>query len=203
MNQMQHDFVGGPVAQDFGDVLGTPFKVFLSNGVQTKVDDAGKVMTEIDDLPGLIVSVVQERALHPRKLSGYDLKFFRTALCKRSNEIAETLDLTPEHYSRCETGSKTLSSSTEKFYRMYSFLEAGCKHKLLHETPPAELNPEEAKEAIEAFKKVFLDMKIQHIYSVGEELEFRFIRRSRANQCCEPSGDDDGKWRNEDKLKAA
>lgn len=203
MNQMQHDFVGGPVAQDFGEVLGAPFKVFLSNGVLTKFKK-GKAMTEIDDLPGLIVSVVQSRALHPRKLSGEDLKFFRTALCKRSNEIAEALDLTPEHYSRCETGTKTLSSSTEKFYRMYSFLEAGCKDKALQDAPPVECNSEQAKEALDAFRQVFLNMKIHHIYPVGEELEFHFIRRARrASECCPASGDDDGKWQKESKPEAA
>jgi DNA-binding transcriptional regulator YiaG len=201
MNQMQHDFVGSPVAQDFAEVLGTPFKVFLSNGFVERPNSAGKVMVEIDDLKGLILAVVRSRALHPRKLSGDDLKFFRASLCMRSNEVAEALDLTPEHYSRCETGTKTLSSSAEKLYRMYAFLQASCQDRSIHDDPPAPTTPEQAMEAMEAFRKVFFDMKIQHVYSVEVELELHFVRR--ANECCPADGDDDGKWRNEIRPIAA
>jgi DNA-binding transcriptional regulator YiaG len=202
MNQMQHDFDAGPVAQDFGEVLGAPFKVWLANGFVETPNSAGELTVEIEDMKGLILMVVRSRALHPRKLSGDDLKFFRTSLCMRSNEIADALDVTPEHYSRCETGTKTLSSSAEKFYRMYAFLEASCKDKSLHDAPPVAATPEQAKEAMEAFRKVFFDLKIQHVYPVGEELEFHFVRRTR--ECCPANnGDDDGKWRNEDKPKAA
>jgi hypothetical protein len=84
---------------------------------------------------------------------------------------------------------------------MYSFLEAGCKNKCLHEAPPAEPKPEQAREALEAFYKVFLDMKILHIYPIGEALEFHFVRRTK--ECCPANGDDDGKWRSEIKAKAA
>jgi DNA-binding transcriptional regulator YiaG len=197
---MQHDFVPGPVAQDFGEILGTPFKVYLANGFVERPNAAGKVSVEINDLKGLILMVVRSRALHPRKLSGDDLKFFRTSLCMRSNEIANALDVTPEHYSRCETGIKTLSSSAEKFYRMYAFLEASCKDKSLRDAPPIAATPEQAKEAMDAFRKVFFDMKIQHVYPVGEDLEFHFIRRTR--ECCAADGED-GKWRNEDRPEAA
>ena len=91
---MQHDYADGPVAQDYGELLGTPFKVFLANGVVEKVDEkTGKVMTEITDLPGLIACILQARVLHPRKLSGDDLKFIRVALRLRSAEVAEILDV--------------------------------------------------------------------------------------------------------------
>jgi DNA-binding transcriptional regulator YiaG len=202
MNQMQHDFVARSVAQDFGEVLGAPFRVYLSNGVKETANAAGKVTVEIEDLKGLILMVVQERALHPRKLSGDDLKFFRTSLCMRSNEVADALDLTPEHYSRCETGIKTLSSSTEKLYRMYAFLQASCKDKAIHDAPPVPVTSEQADEAMDAFRTVFLGLKIEHIYAVGEELEFHFIRRvRRTSECC--AGDDEGKWRNESRPEAA
>ena len=133
---MQHDYADSPVAQDYGELIGVPFKVFLTNGVVEKVDEkTGKVMTEITDLPGLITCILQTRVLHPRKLSGDDLKFIRVALRLRSAEVADILDVSPEHYSRCETGTKTLSTSTEKFYRMRVFLQAVCKDKAIQEIP--------------------------------------------------------------------
>ncbi len=215
MNKLQQDLSGGPVAQDYGTVLGTPFKVFLSNGVETKPDKkTGKMKTEIKDLPGLIASVVQSRVLHPRKLSGDDLKYIRSALGMRSNAIAEILEITPEHYSRCETGVKTLSSSVEKFYRMYAFLQAACKNKALHDCmkesdqesfeAPTPEEAEEAEEAIVAFRSVFIDMKIETFHNAGEELVFSFIRRPRRASSQRSDRGKDGKWKRQPpKLKAA
>lgn len=201
MNQMQHDFAGSPVAhQDYGPLLGTPFKVYLSNGVDEQVDpESGGLVTEITDLPGLIAAIVQTRVLHPRKLSGDDLRYIRSALCFKSNRVASALDLTPEHYSRCETGTKTMSSEKEKFYRMSVFLAAFLKdkgvlekfsqEKLLDDSlKPA--SPEKAQKALDAFKKIFFDMKLESVYPAGERLELAF---SRCEECPQ-SGDDDGKW---------
>ncbi len=201
---MQHDYADGPVAQDYGELLGTPFKVFLANGVVEKVDEkTGKVMTEITDLPGLIACILQARVLHPRKLSGDDLKFIRVALRLRSAEVAEILDVSPEHYSRCETGTKTFSTSSEKFYRMRVFLQASCKDKAVQEAVEkmekenAEIDPEEMKEAFAAFQSVFFDMKIENIFAVGKDLAFSFIRERRDINPRRDRGGDDGKWRKE------
>jgi DNA-binding transcriptional regulator YiaG len=199
----QHDYADGPVAQDYGELIGVPFKVFLSNGVVEKVDEkTGKVMTEITDLPGLIACILQARVLHPRKLSGDELKFIRVALRLKSAEVAEDiLDVSPEHYSRCETGTKTLSTSTEKFYRMRVFLQAGCKHKAVQELKEkmqkenAEIDAtEEIKEAFEAFQSVFFDMKIKNIFPVGDELAFSFVHRPVDRRPRRARGKDDGKW---------
>jgi len=203
VNQMQHDFVGSPVAQDFGKTLGTPFKVVLCNGVKSKVDKAtGKTVLEITDLPGLICSILQTRVTHPRKLSGDDLKFIRSSLGWKSNAVAELLELTPEHYSRCETGVKTLSSSVERFYRMYVFLQAARKRKALQEKAlkqkkrkPSSAEVQDATEALEAFMTVFVEMKIEYLYHAGDELEFSFIRRPRRNQKDCGKVDHIGKWR--------
>jgi hypothetical protein len=111
---MQHDCWGGgsPVAGHYyAESLGAPFKIYLTNGVETKVI-LGKTVTSIIDLPGLITAVVQSRVLHPRKLSGPDLKYIRSALCLKSKELAAALDLSPEHYSRLENGERTMSVAT-------------------------------------------------------------------------------------------
>lgn len=215
MSQMQHDLIGGPDAQDYGKALGAPFKVLLSNGVVTKPDKAGRLMTEITDLPGLIASVLKSRVQHPRKLSGDDLKYIRSALAMRSNEVAEILEVTPEHYSRCETGVKTLSSSVEKFYRMYVFLQAAYKDKALHDklsssdqgaseaSTPEEA--EEADEAMEAFRSVFVDMKLEHLHDAGDELMFSFVRRTRRTEEGRKNRGkkDDGKWKRQPEQRAA
>lgn len=202
VKQMQHDYADGPVAQDYGDLLGTPFKVFLANGVEEKLDEkTGKMMTEIIDLPGLIACVLQQRVLHPRKLSGEDLKFIRVALRMRSVDVAEALDVSPEHYSRCETGVKTLSTSSEKFFRMRVFLQAGCKNKAIQEEltkmEDEQFEPEEIREAVEAFQSVFFDMKIENIFSAGEQLEFHFERAPQRKKRGTK------KWRKEPLAKAA
>ncbi|MGJ5204368.1 hypothetical protein [Bradyrhizobium sp. HKCCYLR20261] len=207
MNQMQHDFLSGPVAQDYSGVLGAPFRVFLSGGVTTKVDEAtGKTMTSIVDLAGLFAEILRSRVLHPRKLSGEDLKFIRSTLQMRSHEVASVLELTPEHYSRCEGGTKTLSASSEKHYRMFVFLEASCRNKHVQDKLAKDLeektavDPKEAKKAVAAFRRVFVEMKIQHIYPIGEELEFCFSRRECPQcECVE----DDGTWQDEADRAAA
>src|ERR1700738_2011503 len=122
---MQHDFKdGGPVAGHyFAKSLGAPFKVYLANGVETKIDPiSGKAMTSIIDLPGLIAAVVRSRVSHPRKLAGDDLKFIRSALHLKSKGLAAALELSPEFYSRCESGHKAMSPTTEKLYRGYAYL---------------------------------------------------------------------------------
>lgn len=214
VNQMQRDFVGSPVQQDYSKILGTPFKVLLSNGVSvTSNEITKKTITEITDLPGLIAAIVCVRALHPRKLSGDDLKYIRSALGLRSNEVAKSLDMSSEHYSRCETGAKTLSSSAEKLYRMFVFLQAACKNKELQDKlaqsrksadkPAKDENPEKAKKAIAAFRKIFFEMKIENIYPVGEEIGFSFSRRESPDECCADDGDGDGKWLSEADRDAA
>jgi len=106
------------------------------------------------------------------------------------------LDLSPEHYSRCETGSKTLSTGNEKMYRMFAFLASAPPPP--DEDDKRELTAEQAsqaKDALEAFRKLFFDMKIENIYAAGSQLEFAFCRRRREERGCgDDKPDDDGKW---------
>ena len=206
MNHMQHDFVGSPVAKDYTELLGTPFKVFLSGGVTVKVNKITKrEVTEITDLPGLLAAVVKSRVMHPRKLSGDDLKYIRSALALKSSDVAKALDMSPEHYSRCENAAKALSSAAEKSYRMFVFLAASCKDKSLNEMSKEELAkeitlaPEKAKKALEAFRRVFLEMKIQNLYSADDALEFYFFRRDCPE--CEDCGEEE--WQDEAERVAA
>ena len=206
---MQHDFAGGgPVAGHYlAKSLGAPFKVYLSNGVDTTVDPvSGKTMTSITDLPGLIAAVVRSRVSHPRRLSGADLRFIRSALRLKSKGLAAALELTPEHYSRCETGQKAMSTTTEKLYRGYAFLisilnDKGVRDAVQQERKAKDIPPKDAQEALETVRKLFCDLKISPVFTVGEELSFSFSRRCPDKDM--PCGDDDAKWENEVKPPLA
>jgi len=207
---MQHDFGGdSPVAGHYlAKSLGTPFKVYLTNGVDTEVDQAtGKVMTNITDLSGLIAAIVRCRVSHPRRLSGADLRFIRSALRLKSKTLAAVLDLTPEFYSRCESGQKAMSTTTEKLYRGYAFLitflsDEGVKTAIRNERgKKKEDSLEDAQAALKSIGKLFSDLKISPVFPVGDELSFVFSRRCPDENV--PCGDDDAKWENQEKPIAA
>lgn len=205
MNQMmQHDSGGrgsSPVADHYdAKALGAPFKVYLTDGVETKLDSVtGKPVTSITDLPGLIAAVVRSRVLHPRKLSAADLRFIRSALCMKSKKLAAAVDLTAEHYSRCEAGSKTMSITTEKVYRCYVYLLSFARNRDIRDFIEKHKNeavpPEEGKKALAAFRKIFIEMKISPVFDPAEELEFIFSRRVRPEN--NPCGEDDAEWNGE------
>lgn len=217
MNQItQHDFDGGsPVAgHDYASALGAPFKVYLSSGVETVVDPkTGKSHTTVIDLPGLIAAVVRARVMHPRKLSGEDLKFIRSALCLKSKALAEIMDLSPEYYSRCESGIRTMSTTAEKVCRGYVYLMTYLRDKnvrkaleeqarALEEAEVKEVDAEEEKSALAAFQKLFCEIKINPVCDAEEELAFWFSRRRKSETS---RRENDAKWRNEleDQKKAA
>ncbi len=200
MTIAQHKKPRRPVAAEPYDakVLGAPFQVLLAEGFRKKTDPiSGKEKITIDDLGGLIAKVVQTRVLHRRKLSGADLKFIRSALCVKSGELAKILDLTPEHYSRCEAGTKVMSGATEKAFRMYAFLSVAKRDITLVDYVPSDdekaaMSAEDGQKAIEAFRRIFLDMNIFPVHDAGEELVFVFHRRCRSYP--EPCADDEGEW---------
>ena len=201
---MQHDLdAPGRVVETYdAKCIGAPFKVILADGFRKEHNaQTGKTVIEIEDLPGLVAAVVRSRVMHPRKLSGEDLKFIRSVLCMKAVKIAGSLDLTAEHYSRCENGTKTMSVATEKLYRMFVFLSVATRNKMLTETVKedlknANISAEEAQKAVTAFQKIFHDMRIDPVRLVGPDLCFTFCRRCGADLI--PRGcDDGGKWRDQ------
>jgi hypothetical protein len=203
---MQHDFVGSsPVAGHYhAKSLGAPFKVYLANGFEIKPDPTSKKPeTTITDLPGLIASVVRTRVLHDRKLCGQDLKFIRSALQIKAKELAGCIEMTAENYSRCESGQRTMSITTEKVFRanvfLMSFLNDGNIIKkateAMDKSEDKEVSPEKARKAYAAFQKIFLEMKISPVCDAEEELIFVFSRGARSADT--PRGNDDPEWQSE------
>lgn len=188
--------------------LGAPFKVYLANGVTTTVEpNSGKMVTEIVDLPGLITAVVRSRILHSRKLSGDDLKFIRSALCLKAKDLAAALSLTPEHYSRCESGQKTMAVTTEKVYRGYVFLTSFSKDISVresiqkHEGIAKDFFKEDVIRALSGIQKLFIEMKIEPVFDAEKELSFTFSRQCMDKE--KPCGDEYEKWKDDLEKVAA
>jgi DNA-binding transcriptional regulator YiaG len=202
MKTMQHSQISGASAAELYDakVLGAPFKVFLTDGFQKSINPVSKKQeVSIEDLGGLIAAVVQARVLSTRKLSGADLKFIRSALCMKSSDLAKVLDLSAEHYSRCESGVKILSGATEKAFRMIAFLLIARRNKELRDNHLSKIKsgeikvePQDVEKALSAFQMIFLEMDIMPVYDAGELLEFTFHRKCRSLPA--PCAESEGEW---------
>src|ERR1700734_4206583 len=97
------------------DTLGAPFRITLVDSVTFEIDkETGEELVRIPDPMGLINAVVRKRVCDERKLNGDEIKFVRRALGVKSVVLARFLGMTPEHLSRCEASTKTMSEASEK-----------------------------------------------------------------------------------------
>jgi hypothetical protein len=178
------------------DTLGAPFRVTLLDSVTFGTNPkTGEQTVQIPDLVGLIGAVVRARVCDSRKLSGRELKFIRSALDVRATMLAEFLDMSPEHLSRCEAGAKVMSSTSEKLFRLSAFLATFLKEPedMYAKPSAAELKTKSTKpnEMAEKFMQMFLTMKIEAVFDPQDELWFQFSRRPRV---VGEVDDDDGEW---------
>jgi transcriptional regulator with XRE-family HTH domain len=171
------------------DTLGAPFKVTLLECVVFSVDPkTGDEKINVPDVAGLIGAVVRARVSHPRKLNGKEVRFVRNALGLKANQLAKFLGMTPEHFSRCEAGSKVMAILTEKMFRLFAYLATyfpdpqDMLAKILDgETnlvpPGLEQKPTKKYEVMaKKFMEQFLMIKIQAVFDPREELNFEFSR---------------------------
>lgn len=199
---MQHERTGSvPVVQKpyEMDTLGAPFKVILHSGVTFGVDEqTGEETVKIPDTIGLINAVVRARVCHRRKLNGGEIKFIRKALGVKAKIIAEFLDMTAEHFSRCESEQKVMSAQAEKLFRMAAFASSLLK------TPedmfnrniaaanmplPANATKKAVDSAIDLVKS-FITMRIEAFHNPSEKLTFHFWR-GKGPECV---ADDEDNW---------
>jgi len=159
------------------DDLGTSFKVVLINSV-TSFERDNKKEIFIPDYQNLLKKIAVSRAAHPAKLKGGDIKFLRKNLGLRSKDLAEKLDISPEHLSRCEAGDKILSPNSEKVLRSLVIFEAVyVLQKALEdfEGNKAKIQAEVSK-LLERLKVVMEGLKIQPVHSADKEVIFYFKR---------------------------
>jgi hypothetical protein len=107
--------------------------------------------------------------------------------------------MTPENYSRCESGQRTMSITTEKVYRANVYLMSFLNDLHIRDAvtrnhrEDEKVSPEKAKKALSAFQKIFLEMKINPVYDATEKLTFVFSRGPRPDED-EQRGEDDPEW---------
>ena len=161
------------------ELLGAPFKVILENAVKQSVcaECDAVLKTAIPDPEGLVYAVVVARALHPRKMTGAEIRFIRHAMKWKAKEVAAELGISPEHLSRCENGSLPMSETTERLFRVYSILQVRDRSAV-------------DKLIDQGFKK----FRIEASWDADDPLVFHFERRKVAG--ADRSGEDgtDGKW---------
>jgi DNA-binding transcriptional regulator YiaG len=177
--------------------IGAPFKVILSDAVQASFDMAtGEMISySIPDLDGLLGKVVLSRILHPRKLSGADVKFVRKALGVKQKDLATKIELNPETLSRMEAGGQPLGPGSEKLLRIFA-LKTAFKIDRLKAC-------DEKTRLEDAMDRVFDNLKPTSVFDVVDELVFQFSYRSRpeADAPGDKPSSEDGHW--VDKAKAA
>lgn len=188
------------------DTLGSPFRVTLKDSVEIRIDRAtGKEIVHIPDFVGMVHTVARCRAAHPRKLSGKDIVFLRKALGIRAKSLADYLDVSPEHLSRCESNAKVLSSATEKVLRLFVFAASYFKSpdELLssirgstEETVQRPNSTDSEDNLGNAFLEYFFKLKIQSVFSADDELHFELTRKCPHQDHTHPCGEnlEDGKW---------
>lgn len=211
---MQHELLETVhVVKEYNlNTLGAPFDVILVNGVCVDVDEkTGKEKVTIPDLPGLILAVVRSRVTHPRKLSGLDIKFIRKALSVQAKVLAEFLEISAEHLSRCESGKHgiNLSSANEKQLRLAAFLGTFFEEPQIlfasgSDLDAAERKPTKQQKSFERLVKLFFSMKIQPFHNPNEPLEIKLTRRPADESMdllcgCQTS---DGEWDGDEPIAA-
>lgn len=161
--------------------LGAPFRVILHKAVEVCLDDStGEVVSySIPDIDGLIRVVVVKRLLNRRKLSGADIRFVRKAIGVKQKEMAQKIEMSHEHLSRCESGTLVLSPGAEKLLRIFAIKVAVKLHSV---------KPGEARTQLEdALDKLFECIKPVSAYAVDDVLELHFHLKERAKTNNSPS----------------
>jgi len=202
-NEDQLEVVPEYVADD----IGVPFKVVLVNSVKRLIDaETGEVKKVIiPNFRGLIECIAIARILDPRKLSGDEIKFIRKAFKFPAKKIAEMIDVSPEHLSRCEAGERTLSAGAEKCLRASIFLDSHEKlQKINDECDPDDQLKEKSALLMDVLHKISLIIKERNITPAFDPkpLEMRFFVTSK-NEEDLFEDDVNADWSSKDQALAA
>lgn len=198
MVQVQHGInAGGAHVADVFEAqhLGAPFKVILHEAVTVVEGEDGSVLKyTIPDPDGLYRCIVVSRVIHPRKLSGPEIRFLRKAVGIKQKELAEKIEVSAEHLSRCEKGIYPLSPTSEKLLRVYALKTAFKLHKV--GASPAKKNLEDVLDSL------FNVVKVCSAHPADEEIELHFwLQKSSEEEDGELS--DVSEWLDQPKPKAA
>lgn len=170
------------------DELGAPFKVVLHNSVEVKKNKStGEIESyRIPDMPQLLNVVLITRLAHSQKLSGADIKFCRKVLSLQQKVLAQKLDISPEHLSRCEKGATPLSPSLDKLLRVFAIKEV----VKLPDMPKGE---EKAKLEV-MLDEIFDGLTVSPVHLVEDEVVLHFVRRKLSDEDGGSQPDGSGDW---------
>lgn len=188
MKHYQHEarLANARVVDEFEAVdLGAPFKVFLHKAVTVTFDPktGNPVKYSIPNPEGLLRTIVLTRILEPRKLSGAEVKFIRKALGLKQKDLAQRIDITAEHLSRCEASQLVMSPTTEKLLRIFGLKTAIKLHKC---------KACDAKTKLEsALDQVFDNLKPVAVFDVNDDLELHFHLKKPSSGSNDNGDDDD------------
>ncbi len=184
------------------DNLGASFKVILVNSAKCSYDTkTEQKYVDIPDYDGLMNAAATLRAIHERKLSGLDIKFLRKHLGLRSKDMADHLDVSPEHLSRCENGDKVLSSNSEKLLRLMVLMKPFQILQKIVDSSTLD-NPKIIKSLIgygNLITELVSKMKIISVSNDSDPLVFKFeFKKHHLPPEMEPANDDfdEGEWHN-------
>lgn len=176
--------------------LGSPFKVILHRSVKVTFDKSGEIASyTIPDLEGLIRAVVISRILHSRKLSGADIKFVRKGIGVKAKDLAQRIEMSPEHLSRCEAGTLVMSPTSEKLLRIFALKTAIKLNKL--KSCEAKTKLEDALDAL------FDVIKPVAAHDANDQLELHFHRSRPTRKGDDDFDDPEGEWDGELSAQAA
>ena len=164
------------------DLLGAPFKIVLLDSVTEEFcsDTGKKLKTIIPDMNGLLRKAAFYRAIMPRKLVGDEIKFLRNAISYKAKQMADALEMTPEHYSRVENGTKRLMPDTEKLLRVIAIT------KMFEDNPVS----------CAVLKKMsrLLNLKIEGAWDPDEQVELRLEHRKQDEEEATGPANDNADW---------
>jgi transcriptional regulator with XRE-family HTH domain len=83
-----------------------------------------KHAAQIPAVGQLLAAIARTLVERDALLTGPELRFLRKRLGRKAADLAKILSLTPEHYSRLETGKSSVSEVSDKMIRAYYAVES-------------------------------------------------------------------------------
>jgi len=107
--------------------------IYLHGILQYQCPNCGESGAEIPHVKDLHLLIGRDTICKGEFLSGDEVHFLRKELGLKSKDMAETLSLEKETYSRWENGKQKVSATVDKYLRLIYILNASEKEgKVLH-----------------------------------------------------------------------
>lgn len=127
----QHDcrasarFVRATLANPYRFTESGLANVFLSGIRYFVCAECGKQSAEIPAVMELMAAIARALVEKDSLLSGREIRFLRKRLGKKAADFASAISVTPETYSKWETGKLIPSGMADSLIRLYYALESG------------------------------------------------------------------------------